>query len=680
MELALAKWTIGGAQSNHRLMQANGRRIWLAVTWLQLAAAVATAQTFSASALSHRSSGVLGGSTVTLSENGYVGTYFTLNAPGQVTLTVSASGATTDAVAPRMKISLADSSAEFDVASVATDYAQAFDLPAGTYFVRTEFNNDVPSANRQLMVGSLKIDGASSVSNTTNQTTNNTNALAAADSYIENYRKGAAKLALGGVAPGTEVHVKLKQHAFRFGTAVGGTTVSGINSFLNNTNYNNFLLENFNTITPGNAGKWAYNEATRDVVTMSGVDRLLDYAEQNDLNVRMHNLIWGDSQQPSWAATLLNNANSGNATAKNDLRGEISERIDHYIGNGDANMADDRARRIVELDVLNEHVHQAKYWNVYGAQGIADIYAESAAAVQAAGADTKLYLNEYNVLQYGNDSYGNWYRQDVEELNNLGASVSGIGVQYYPLAATGTNAHSPARINQIYQNFAVTGLPISLTEFGVQTAGGTTTTQAATYLTETMRMTFGMPDATTFTLWGFWANDVWNQAPLAALMDANWNLTPAGTAFLQLMSQWSTDVTLPVNADGTIDFRGFYGVYDVTIDGQTFELDLTKGQSQYSLAVAPGDYNGDGTVDAADYTIWHDSLGSTADLRADGNGNFVIDDGDLGVWAAAFGTVYGGGTGSIAVPEPAGVTLVGAIALVSALGLRSRNSRSRQAP
>jgi len=656
-----------------------GQSFSWATVFLLAAAQAVCGQSYSGAAISHRSSGNSSGSNWTLSENGYVGTYFTLDSPGQVTLTVNASGATNDAVAPRMKVVVADSTAEFDVADGFADYGQTFDLPAGTYFVRTEFNNDVPSANRQLTIGNLNIAGASSVSNTTSQTTNNASALATADSYIENYRKGSAKLALGGVASGTDVQVKLKQHAFRFGSAVGGTNLNDINGYLNNSNYASFLLENFNSITPGNAGKWAYNEGFRDAVTMTGVDRLLDFAADNGLKVRMHNLIWGDSQQPNWAATLLNNANSGNQTAKNDLRGEISERIDYYIGNGDANTADDRARQIVELDLLNEHVHQAKYWNVYGSQGIADMYAEAAEAVAAAGADTKLYLNEYNVLQYGFDSYGNWYRQDVEELNNLGGAVSGIGVQYYPFNVTGSNAHSAARINQIYQNFSVTGLPISLTEFGVQTGGGTTVQQAATYLTESMRMTFGTPNATTFTLWGFWADDVWNQAPLAALMDENWNLTPAGEAFLALMAQWDTDETLPVGPNGTIDFRGFYGKYEITIDGQTYELDLTKGQSLYSIVVAPGDYNGDGHVDAVDYTVWRDTHGSTEDLRADGNGNFMIDDGDFEIWRENFGAVYDTANGSAAVvPEPTAIAAILCGAAISAVRSRSRTSRSRR--
>jgi len=632
-------------------------------------ASVAVAQTtINGSSFSHRSSGS-GTGNWTLSENGYVGTYFTLNAPGQVTFNVSASGATDDSVLPRMNLVVAGSRTGFDVTTGFSNYQHTFDLPAGTYFVRAEFHNDVPTANRQLIIGSMTISGASTISNTTNQATNNANALAAADTYIEHFRKGPVILNLVGAAPGTEVHVRLKQHDFRFGTAVGGTNLSEVNNFLNNSTYTNYLRGYFNAMTPGNAGKWAYNEAFRDFVTMSAVDRLLQFAEDNGLRVRMHNMLWADNQQPTWVNTLLNNANSGNTTAKNDLRGEISERIDYYVGNGDANPADDRARRYVELDLLNEHRHQPKYWNVYGPAGIAEIFTETADAVAAAGANTTLFLNEYNVLQYGTDSYGNWYRRDVEELRSHGGAISGIGVQYYPFFVGDSNAHSPARINQIFQNLAVTGLPIALTEFGVQTTNGTTATQAATYLTETMRMVFGSPDATTFVLWGFWSNDVWSQAPLAALRDANWNLTAAGAAYEALMNQWSTDLVLSVGADGAIDFRGFYGKYEVTVNGEVYLLDLTKGTTLYSIVVAPGDYNADGVVNSADYLVWRKSL-ATGDLRADGNGDLVIDEADLEVWQTHFGTTYGAsGAGNSAahhaqVPEPrAGALLLGALFL-----------------
>src|SRR5262249_42190168 len=76
------------------------------------------------------------------------------------------------------------------------------------------------------------------------------------------------------------------------------------------------------------------------------------------------------------------------------------------------------------------------------------------------------------------------------------------------------------------------------------------------------------------------------------------------------------------------------------------------------VSLAPlllGDYNGDGTVDASDYTVWRNSLGSTANLAADGNSNGVIDNGDFDVWRAHFGDTAGRVSGAVrgaAVPEP----------------------------
>lgn len=50
---------------------------------------------------------------------------------------------------------------------------------------------------------------------------------------------------------------------------------------------------------------------------------------------------------------------------------------------------------------------------------------------------------------------------------------------------------------------------------------------------------------------------------------------------------------------------------------------------------AEGDFNGDGAVDAADYTVWRDTNGSTTDLRADANGDGVVDQADYDLWKSA---------------------------------------------
>lgn len=105
----------------------------------------------------------------------------------------------------------------------------------------------------------------------------------------------------------------------------------------------------------------------------------------------------------------------------------------------------------------------------------------------------------------------------------------------------------------------------------------------------------------------------------------------------------------------------------------------------FSIALAlPGDYSGDGTVDAADYTVWRDALGSTELLAANGDNTGasrgVIDSADYTLWKTRFGAAATsrdnsavGGAANGAVPEPSAalLALLGAgIALTAHRGPR----------
>jgi hypothetical protein len=82
-------------------------------------------------------------------------------------------------------------------------------------------------------------------------------------------------------------------------------------------------------------------------------------------------------------------------------------------------------------------------------------------------------------------------------------------------------------------------------------------------------------------------------------------------------------------------------------------IDLGAVESQPNPL--PGDYNFDGVVDAADYTVWRDSSGSGVAVSgsgADGNGDGVVDELDYGVWRTNYGTtlpVAGGAAGVDAI-------------------------------
>jgi hypothetical protein len=91
--------------------------------------------------------------------------------------------------------------------------------------------------------------------------------------------------------------------------------------------------------------------------------------------------------------------------------------------------------------------------------------------------------------------------------------------------------------------------------------------------------------------------------------------------------------------------------------------DYTIWRSNFGQkTVVSGDYDHNGTVDAADYTMWRDSLGQTGTgLVADGNHNNTVDAGDYTVWKSNFGAHTGSGAGAsanAAVPEPASLRML----------------------
>jgi hypothetical protein len=85
-------------------------------------------------------------------------------------------------------------------------------------------------------------------------------------------------------------------------------------------------------------------------------------------------------------------------------------------------------------------------------------------------------------------------------------------------------------------------------------------------------------------------------------------------------------------------------LYDVPAD-QTLVVTETLQRS--------GDYNGDGLVDAADYSVWRDKLGTNANLPGDETLGSVTQP-DYVVWSTNFGIAAASSSGQLfTIPEPA---------------------------
>lgn len=112
--------------------------------------------------------------------------------------------------------------------------------------------------------------------------------------------------------------------------------------------------------------------------------------------------------------------------------------------------------------------------------------------------------------------------------------------------------------------------------------------------------------------------------------------------------------------DGLLDDFNLYYMGIVTNpDAGLVGVEIEYIEIRLPSTALPGDFNGDGTVDAADYTVWRDGLGS----------EFTAS--DYEVWRDNYGASQGGVAS--AAPEPACVWLLGAAA--GPLAARRRRAR-----
>ncbi|MEN1680717.1 MAG: hypothetical protein AAGJ46_14095 [Planctomycetota bacterium] len=110
--------------------------------------------------------------------------------------------------------------------------------------------------------------------------------------------------------------------------------------------------------------------------------------------------------------------------------------------------------------------------------------------------------------------------------------------------------------------------------------------------------------------------------------------------------------------------------------GVSWQLDYEPdGVRLTALAAAVGDYNSDGVVDAADYTVWRDTLGSGLALNADGDGSGMVDIGDYLTWRSAMQAAAA--TGASAAPEPAAVMMAAIAMLLPSWGFLVDRSPGR---
>ncbi len=143
--------------------------------------------------------------------------------------------------------------------------------------------------------------------------------------------------------------------------------------------------------------------------------------------------------------------------------------------------------------------------------------------------------------------------------------------------------------------------------------------------------------------------------PSAVTHAQNWTQRANNLEFTAV--EGGVNVTLPANANEAP--IGYYMLFLVNDQGVPSVAEWVRATPNIVLA---GDFNLDDVVDAADYSLWRDGLGTTYTPE------------QYDVWKANFGAVAGAGAGAggVAIPEPSTLLSLGLAAAISSAVCRRR--------
>ncbi|KAL1534351.1 endo-1,4-beta-xylanase 4-like [Salvia divinorum] len=396
---------------------------------------------------------------------------------------------------------------------------------------------------------------------------------------INKYRKRDVKIKVtdeaGNALEGANITLTQTRQLFQIGCGTGY-------SILESKPYQDFFTARFTVATPHNEMKWYYNEHFKGVDHYEVADAMVSFFETKNITVRGHCILWDDFAASNlWVRTL-----PPQEVLFTTLR-RVASVVSRYAG------------KLAGWDVVNENMHNSYYESILGANASAMIYQ----ITRAIDPHTRLFINEYNVLEYPKDIKVIPSRvvRKIREIRSFPGNEDldlGIGLQgHFTLRA------NISYIRAAYDVMGATGSPIWLTELDFQKCP----TQHED-LENVLRESFSHPAVEGFIIFGGWKKYACSGECLSykdyvnlpigcsqmCLIDNRFNITPTGELVDRLiLKEWRSNVVAVTGKDGVFSGRLFHGDYKLTSSHpsipnpveKTFKLGKEEGALQFGITL-----------------------------------------------------------------------------------------------
>ena len=282
----------------------------------------------------------------------------------------------------------------------------------------------------------------------------------------------------------------------------------------------------FNMMVCENEMKMDALQPSKGSFSFGGADNLVSLAQQNDMAIRGHCLVW-HSQVPGWLSSdgKKNDKNWTREQALEIMKNHITKVMQHYKG------------KVREWDVVNEcldddqttvrsnpnsyDLRQQSVWQ----RAIGDDYIDSAFVyAHRADPDAILYLNVYGVELQGKAKSLAFYNLAVS-LKEKGIPIHGVGLQcHFSIGEV-----DGVKLNRTIKRFAEAGLMCIITELDMgisSTTAANKEEQARLYrmITDIVLKNDNCPS---MVIWGVKDNDSWRSASNPLLYDSGMGKKPA---------------------------------------------------------------------------------------------------------------------------------------------------------